>query len=177
MRIPAAWPRQSSPTNQRVQGLSWPRRQALELFIFALIGFLVWQGVVVWDGMYRDITHFPQALNWAIGPQPAGGYTEYTPRVLNRRQPGRAYIGHTVHYVGKEVASTGPFVVSIDAINADNMGLVALGDNGDCYAEFIHSYGPNNQYGSTKYARFPRGTRCESLTATPFTVQLNDEPQ
>ena len=157
--------------------MSWPRRRALELFVFVLIAFLAWQGVVVWNGMYKYITHFPQALDWAIGTQPAAGYTKYTPPVLNRRQPGRAYIGHTVQYVGKDVASTGPFVVSVDAINADNISVVALGDNGDCYAEFIHSYGPNNQYGWTKYARFARGTRCEGLAATPSTVQLNNEPQ
>jgi hypothetical protein len=157
--------------------MSWPRRRSLELFIFSLIIFLAWQGVTVWSGMYKDVTHFPQAFNWAIGPRPAGGYTKYADRDLNRTQPGRAYIGHFVRYVGKRVNSTGPFVVSVNAINADTIGVAALGDNGRCYAELTYSYGENNQYGWTKYAKFPHGTPCDGLAATLDTVQLNDEPQ
>jgi hypothetical protein len=177
MRVTAAWPGQSSPESERDQGTSWPRRRILEIFVVALLAFLVWQGVTVWNGMNREISHFPQALDWAIGPRPAGGYTKYSLQRLNRGQPGRAYIEHRVRYVGTSVLSTGPFVVSVDAINADTLAMVARGDNGRCYAELIHSYGSSNQYGWTRYAKFPRGVRCGALVATISDVRLNKEPQ
>src|ERR1700677_4212790 len=145
MQTPAAWSHRSSPYNELAQQKSWPRRRSLEIFTAALIVFLGWQGIAVWVGMDQDISHFPRALDWAIGPEPRMGYTKYTPQLLNGRQPGRAYIGHTVDYVGKDAKSTGPFVVSVNPIGANTVGVVSLGDNGRCYGELSHSYGANHQ--------------------------------
>jgi hypothetical protein len=177
MTSTSAWPHLNSPTAERENQMSWPCRRRLEIFVVALLGFLAWQGAMVWNGMNKDVTHFPQAFDWAIGERPAGGWTSYSLEQLNRAQPGRAYIGHSVRHVGKSVISTGPFEVSVNAINADTLAMVALGDNGRCYAELTHSYGANNQYGWTKEARFPQGTRCDGLAANLYNVQLNQEPQ
>ena len=90
---------------------------------------------------------------------------------------GRSWLGNEVHYVSKNTVSTGPFVVSINPINANTFAVAALGNNGHCYAEISHTYGSGGQYGWTRYAKFPRGVRCAGLSATIATVTEGNEPQ
>jgi hypothetical protein len=172
-----AWPSQPSPTTRRTGELCWPRRWSLELLVGALVIFLSWQAAVVWNEMRRDITHYPEALYWAIGVEPRGGYTKVTTKILNRRQPGRLYIGGTVDYVGKDSVSTGPFVVSIDAINAHTFSAVALGDNRRCYAELSHTYGPDQRYGWTSNTTLKPGVPCQGAAVSISTFTNGREPR
>jgi hypothetical protein len=149
----------------------------LEVFVALLMAFLVWQGALVWFQSNQAITHFPQALNWATLPRPANGYLATTPAVLNREQPGRSFIGHSVRYVGPTVPSTGPFVVSVNPIDANTWAAVAMGDNGRCYATLLHSDLVNPNYGGTDYAVLSSGSPCRGIEATPASVTSENSPQ
>jgi hypothetical protein len=127
--------------------------------------------------MSVEISHFPQALDSAVGPRPRSGYEDVTTQILNRQQPDYSWLDNEVRYVSKNTLSTGPFVVSINPINANTFAAVALGNNGHCYAEITHTYGPGERYGWTRYAKFRRGVRCAGLLATIATVTDGNEPQ
>jgi hypothetical protein len=177
MTMDAPWVHSIRTPTQPLLGESRTFRWVVDVLIGLLLLFLFWQGAVVWRQMSTEISHFPQALDWAVGPRPTGGYQEVTAQALNHQQPGRTTLGDDVRYVNKNSLSTGPFVVSIDPIGPNTFSAVALGNNGHCYAELSHTYGPNGRYGWTKYARFGRGVRCSGSIASVAAVREGNEPQ
>lgn len=146
----------------------------LEAFVVVLLTFLVWQAVPVWTMSDTEISHFPQALDWAMAPCSPRGCLRWTPGRLNAGQPGRSDIGSSVEYVGPSFASTGPFVVSIHPISPGTFAAVARGDNGRCYAEIEVT---TESGWHELYAEFPRGMRCNGQVATDSSVTLGTEPQ
>jgi hypothetical protein len=155
-------------TGRRIRDGWW-----LEILVAALLAFLVWRAVPVWTLSDTEISHFPVALDWVIGDCPTRGCQVWTPGRLNHEQPGRSDIGSSVRYVGSNVASTGPFVVSVHLISGRAIAVVALGDNGRCYSEL--SDNGRFEY-QDLYAKFPRGTHCDGLAASLSSVHLGSEP-
>jgi hypothetical protein len=176
MTIDTQWLHQKRVQSRALDSKSWIGRWLVEMLVGLFIVFLMWQGLSVWLEMTTEITHFPEALD-SIGPRPQGGFKVDTAQHLNRVQPGRSFIDNEVRYVGKDAQSTGPFVVSINPIAPNTFSVAALGDNGRCYAELMHTYGPGEEYGWTKYAKFALGVTCSGSVATLATVTARDEPQ
>ena len=167
--VPRAQPAVSSRT--------WADRWLVEIMVALLVGFLVWQGALIWFQSNQAVTHYPQALDWASLPRPATGYLATTASVLNREQPGRSDIGHLVRYVGPTVSSTGPFEVSVNPIDANTWAAAALGDNGRCYATLLYADPTNPNYGGTDYGVLSRGSPCRGIEANRSSVTSQDYPQ
>jgi hypothetical protein len=140
----------------------------LEVLIAAVIGFLAWQVAAVWESQDSGISPVPAAIGQAYN-----GSRSITPQVLNRMQPGLADIGSIVLYVGPNLASTGPYVVSINADGSAWSAEVALGSNGRCYAELVDNR-DNDGFGQDFYAEFKKGDRCMGRYATPSTMRGDD---
>jgi hypothetical protein len=164
-------------THPAADGRSWAERWVVETLVAVLMGFLLWQGAVVWLQSNQAITHYPQALDWATLPRPAAGYLTTTASVLDREQPGRFAIGHRVRYVGPTVRSTGPFEVSVNPIDANTWTAVALGDNGRCYATLLYSDPRNSDYGGTEYGVLSGRSPCRGIEANRHSVNSEDYPQ
>jgi hypothetical protein len=150
----------------------------IEVLIVAILGLLAWQAATSWQEVTGYGASFPTAVDSIIQLCIPHGCSTNTPRLLtqlNRTQPGRAEIGSSVLYVGPDVSSTGPNVVSINSVTYGTFAAVALGDNGTCYAELIF-YGDVVGSGGQFWAAFQRGVPCKGRMATRFTVTDSEEP-
>jgi len=149
----------------------------IEVLIVAILGLLAWQAAASWQEVTGYGASFPLALDSVTQSCVPHGCSTNTPRLLrelNRSQPGRAEIGSSVRYVGPDVSSTGPYVVSIHSVSYGTFAAVALGDNGTCYAELVY-YGQVVGSGGDFYAAFQRGSPCMGRLATSSTVTSGEE--
>lgn len=128
----------------------------------ALFGFLAWTAAVVWLDCHNP--DFPAAIGWAF----QGCCRSITPQVLNQAQPGLGDIGSVVRYVGPNMVSTGPYVVSISSTSTGSVAEVAQGTDGRCYAELL-----DKRIDTVFYAQFKPGTRCSGRVATLTTVRAS----
>ena len=146
-------------------------RWLIETLVALLLALIATGAAWEWNAANDSQSAFPRALFYAPGASAPAGYERLTYAVLNVRQPGRVDLGRSVRYAPAAQVSTGPFVVSVHAIDASTWAAVALGSNGTCYAILDTAYGPHYEYGSTYYARFRRGFPCRGSLATRATVR------
>ena len=145
------------------------------LLVLALIGLTF--------GNWLDLNatgpgHFPGSLLWAV---PKAGSTATFDNLagrdaqyLNATDNG-AYNGQHLNYVAPSVASTGPTVISVHAINQYTWAAVAL-DNGTCYGILTAEDPSHPAYGSTYYTRFAHGSPCQGSAANRQTVKSVSTP-
>lgn len=141
----------------------------MEALVVVLLGFLTYVAITSIQDEYRANCCDPGAVMALPPPEPLGGYQVLTATYLNRAQPERQN-GGAAEYVGPDVSSTGPYVVSVNPINHDTWAAVALGTDDHCYAVLVRDQG-------IYYAKFPLGVRCIGRTATPQTVTLTIMPE
>jgi hypothetical protein len=162
------------PCLRRAVGALRPGRWLVEVLVTALLVFLAGSAVLGWRSADSQ-NNFPEALSFAAGPRPAGGYLTMTAAALNIQPPGRQELGLRVRYVGAGQVSSGPFVVSVHPIGASTWAAVARGPDGRCYGTLVTDTGP---YGfQTFYAEFPAGTPCKAEIATTSTVTSTTYPE
>lgn len=122
--------------------------------------------------------HFPGSLLWAVPkPGPSATYNDLAGRdaaYLNRTDNG-AYNGQHLTYLPPSLASTGPTVISVHAIDSYTWAAVAL-DSGTCYGILVAENPSHPAFGSSYYTRFPTGTPCRGNVATRQSVKSVNTP-
>jgi MFS family permease len=135
------------------------------LYILLLIGFFAADplglGGSPLDVLFRSPPDAPSTLLsadpfMATRPNTVEGQTA---EVMAHRYP-------RYHFVSPNSVSTGPKVVSVNAIDAYDWGAAALGRNGRCYALVWVLDRVQPQYGGSRYGFIPRGEPCQASFAT-----------
>lgn len=92
-------------------------------------------------------------------------FTHLTAEYLNEVKFGRPYI--EVEFVPREVASSGPFVVSVNPISDYTYGIAALSRASRCYVK-VTIVDPNDtRFGSSRSGQLSLPLPCAGQYATP----------
>ena len=103
------------------------------------------------------------------------GYSRFDAAELNRVQQGREL--RAIRYVGPDVPSTGPDVVSVNVVDNFTWGAAALSDeNEHCYLLLHVTDRERPEFGSTFFERLPKGEPCLGASAVPERVRASDWP-
>jgi hypothetical protein len=156
-----------SPVRQGMMAALRPSRWLVEVVVVALLTALAIAAMAGWQAA-NAANAFPEALNLATQPRPAGGYLTMTAAQLNSHQPEGQELGVRVRYVSASQLSSGPFVVSVHPIDASTWAAVARGSDGRCYGTLVSD--PAAAGFQVYYAEFPAETLCEARMATAATV-------
>lgn len=102
------------------------------------------------------------------------GLDKFNAEYLNRHPP--ATLRH-VSFVGPDVSSSGPDIVSVNPIGKYQWGAAAKSARtGDCFL-FVVSHDPSDpRKGLTRYDRLAPEAECRGSLATPDKVQKSDWP-
>ena len=103
------------------------------------------------------------------------GYSRFDATELNRIQQGREL--RAIRYVGPDVPSTGPDVVSVNVVDDFTWGAAALSDeNGHCYLMLHVTDRERPELEPAFFERLPRGEPCLGASAVPERVRASDWP-
>ena len=102
------------------------------------------------------------------------GLDRFTAEDLNRIHKGVEL--RPLRFIGANMPSTGPDVVSVNPIDRYTWAASALSSRGICYAIVSAHDRANPKYGSTYFGRLPHGAACVGSAASPATVTGRDWP-
>ena len=111
------------------------------------------------------------------GRDSAGAYLgldQFTADELDRIHEGMEL--RPLRFIGADMPSTGPDVVSVNPIDRYTWAAAALSSRGICYAIVSAHDRANPKYGSTYFGRLPHGAACVGSAASPATVTGRDWP-
>ncbi|MDQ4091163.1 MAG: hypothetical protein M3163_12795 [Actinomycetota bacterium] len=103
------------------------------------------------------------------------GYSRFDAAELNRIQ--QAKDPFTIRYVGPDVPSTGPDVVSVNVVDDFTWGAAALSNRTDrCYLILLVTDREGPQYTKRLFDRPPKDEPCLGASAVPERVRASDWP-
>lgn len=103
------------------------------------------------------------------------GYSRFDSAELNRIQQGKEL--RPIRYVGPDVPSTGPDVVSVNVVDDFTWGAAALSDQTKhCYLVLHVTDRERPEFGSAFFERLPKGEPCLGASAVPERVRASDWP-
>jgi len=103
------------------------------------------------------------------------GYSRFDAAELNRIQQGKDL--RDIRYVGPDVPSSGPDVVSVNVLDDFTWGAAALSDQTDrCYLLLKVTDRERPQFGTTLHGWLPKGAPCLGASAVPERVTGPDWP-
>lgn len=103
------------------------------------------------------------------------GFGRFDAAELNRIRQGKEL--RKLRFVGPDVPSTGPAVVSVNVIDDFTWGAAALSDQNDrCYLVVRAIDRDKPQFGGTQHGWLPKGEPCVGAAAVPARVTLPDWP-
>ena len=111
------------------------------------------------------------------GRDSAGAYLgldQFTADELDRIHEGMEL--RPLRFIGADMPSTGPDVVSVNPIDRYTWAAAALSSRGICYAIVSAHDRANPNYGSTYFGRLPHEAACVGSAASPATVTGRDWP-
>lgn len=118
-------------------------------------------------------------LSWVtpVAMDDSGVYTPYTEFTAEALNAARTEELLRVTFVGPDVASTGPDVVSVYPIDGYLWGAAALSaEDGTCFLILLRSDRTDPVYGDTLYGTRPEGEPCVGRAAVEGNVSLNGWP-
>jgi hypothetical protein len=153
-------------------------RWIVEALVLVLVGSLTYSAVTGIQAANRANCCFPLALlALPPGSDPEPNYLTLNAAELNRTQPQRPEYPLKVRYVGSDVPSDSPSVISVNPIDPFTWAAVAVGTDGRCYGLLVALDPAHPVYGNTYYVRFPARTPCRGAKATTQTVTLRQLPE
>ncbi len=103
------------------------------------------------------------------------GFSRFDAAELNRIEHGKEL--RELRFVGPDVPSTGPDVVSVNIVDDFTWGAAALSDQTDrCYLMLRVIDRDRTDLGTTHYALLPKGEPCLGASAVPDRVTASDWP-
>ncbi len=148
------------------------RSGIVEVLVAGLLLTLAYFGISNVQAVARMNCCFPPGLEALPGIQSKPNSLQFTPFELNRSQPQLFFYHQRIKFVGAEVASDGPDVISVNPIDRFTWAAVALGVDGHCYATLtaLDPQAPGN--GQQYYARFRLHSVCKGAVASVDNVRL-----
>lgn len=103
------------------------------------------------------------------------GYGGFDAAELNRIHQGREL--RTIRYVGPDVPSTGPDVVSVNVVDDFTWGAAARSEETEhCYLVLHVTDRERTDLGSAFFERLPKGEPCLGASAAPERVRASEWP-
>jgi hypothetical protein len=152
-------------------------RWIVEALVLVLVGSLTYSAVSGIQAANHANCCFPLAMMELPPGLDLPDYLTLIAVQLNRTQPQRPDYPSRVRYVGADIRSNGSTTISVNLIDQFTWAAVAVGSDARCYATLRVLDPANPSDGSTYYARFPTGTRCQGSEATQLTVTSTQLPE
>jgi hypothetical protein len=143
------------------------------LVIYGLADLLQWSGARPGPGAQSSLEYSTPSARDGAGA--FLGYSRFTADELNRVRQGSEL--RSIRFVPAEVPSTGPGIVSVNAIDDFTWAAASESDEtGRCYLILVVTERSNPRFGSTRYGWLPKGAECVAHAATLENVTGSEWP-